>query len=114
MVATGLLVVTHLGAVRWGRFALAFALIDLVGYLPGAWAFRRARGGRIAPVFHHLYNVTHSFVSAGLVLSLWAALGGFEWAMLAMPLHLTGDRGLFGNGPKPADRAFEHPVREAA
>ena len=109
MGAAGLLVLLHATAVHWPRFVLAFVLIDLVGYLPGAQAFRRARGGPIAPLYHHLYNVTHSFHTAAIVVGGWAvALGGFEWAMLAIPLHLCGDRGIFGNGPKPVHRPFEH------
>lgn len=92
----------HAGDLRWGRFALAFVAIDLVGYLPGALARRRAGGTPISAIHHHLYNVTHSFITAAVVILGWAAAtGGFEWAMLAGPIHLTGDRGLFGNGPKP-------------
>jgi hypothetical protein len=98
----------HLGEVRWGPFVLAFVLIDLVGYLPGAVAYRRSGGGRIAPAYHHLYNVTHSYLTGGLVAGVWAlAAGGFEWAMLAVPLHLSGDRGLFGNTYKPVSLPFE-------
>ena len=111
-IATALLL--HLPHIHSGHFVLAFALIDLGGYLPGAVAFHRARGARIAPLYHHLYNVTHSFLTAALVIGLWAALSGFEWAMLAIPLHLFGDRGIFGNGPKPIDRPFEHRAQEAA
>jgi len=29
--------------------------------------------------------------------------------MLAIPLHLAGDRGIFGNGFKPVARPFEEP-----
>jgi hypothetical protein len=110
------LVLWHADAVSWWRFALAFALIDLVGYLPGARAFRRTGGGPIAPLYHHLYNLTHNFLTAAVVVALWAAaIGGLEWAMLAIPIHLAGDRGLFGNGWKPADRPFETArVRETA
>jgi hypothetical protein len=98
----------HLAEVRWGRFVLAFALIDLIGYLPGAIAYRRAGGGRIAPTYHHLYNLTHSYLTGGAVVGLWAwAAGGFEWAMLAVPIHLSGDRGLFGNTYKPVSLPFE-------
>jgi len=113
LIATALALVLHLPALHWPRFIIAFAVIDLFGYLPGAVAFRRAGGRTIAPLYHHLYNVTHSFVTATAVIGAWAALGGFEWAMLAIPLHLCGDRALFGNGPKPAHRPFEHPVAEA-
>jgi hypothetical protein len=108
MAAAAALLLWHAAEVRWGRFAAAFALIDLVGYLPGARAFRRAGGGPIAPLYHHLYNVTHNFLTAAVAIAAWAvAAGGLEWAMLAFPLHLAGDRGLFGNGWKPPGRPFE-------
>lgn len=97
----------HRGEVRWGRFALAFALIDLLGYLPGALAHRRAAGAPIAPVYHHLYNAAHSYLTAAIVIALWALSSGLEWAMLALPLHLAGDRGLFGNTYKPVELPFE-------
>ena len=101
-------VALHLFEVRWLRFALAFALIDVIGYIPGAVAYRRAQRGRVDPLYHHLYNVTHSYVTGAVVLGVWAlAIGGFEWAMLAVPIHLSGDRGLFGNTYKPASLPFE-------
>jgi hypothetical protein len=108
------LVVVHADEVAWGTFVLAFVLIDLVGYVPGAIAFRRRGGGRIDPIYHHLYNLTHNYLTAGLIAGLWSVVaGGFEWAMLALPIHLSGDRGLFGNGFKPASLPFE-PDRMAA
>jgi hypothetical protein len=106
----------HREETSWLRFAAAFLLIDLIGYVPGAIAYRRRQSlalagsgpGRIAPLYHHLYNLTHSYLTGGLVVGLWAlAAGGFEWAMLAIPLHLSGDRGLFGNTYKPWELAFE-------
>jgi hypothetical protein len=110
--ALSVLVLFHWREVAWGRFVVAFALIDLVGYLPGAIAYRRAGGGRIAPLYHHLYNVTHSYLVAGALVGLWAFLsGGVEWAMLAVPIHLSGDRGLFGNVYKPVLLPFEPPPR---
>jgi hypothetical protein len=105
-------VLVHAGGVAWGRFAAAFALIDLVGYAPGAIAFRLARGGRIAPCYHHLYNLTHSYLVAGVGIALWTmATGRTEWAMLAVPIHLSGDRGLLGNFFKPASLPFDSPAR---
>lgn len=96
----------HIREVRILRFALAFVVIDVVGYLPGALAFRRG-GGRVAPIYHHLYNLTHSYVTAALGLLCWAAISGPEWAMLAVPIHLAGDRGIFGNTYKPVELPFE-------
>ena len=102
------LALLHLRELCWPRFIIAFVAVDLIGYLPGALAVRRASGGRVAPLFHHLSNVTHSYLVAGLCVGAWAlALGRLEWAMLALPLHLSGDRGLFGNGHKPAALPFE-------
>ena len=52
--------------VRWGLFLTIFVLIDLIGYLPGTIAYRIAakRGPgqpiQISPVFHYLYNISHS------------------------------------------------------
>ena len=45
---------------------------------------------------------------AGCLVALWAlAAGHFEWAMLAVPIHLSIDRGLFGNTYKPSSLPFE-------
>ena len=108
VIALSLLALLHWREVAWARFALAFALIDLVGYVPGAIAYRRAGGSRIAPLYHHLYNLTHSYLVAGAFVGVWAlAGGGLEWAMLAVPIHLSGDRGLFGNVYKPVSLPFE-------
>jgi hypothetical protein len=105
------LLALHLTELNWPRFVAALLLIDLIGYLPGAVAYRRVGGGRIAPLYHHLYNLTHSYLTGGAVVGLWAlAAGRFEWAMLAIPLHLSGDRGLFGNTYKPVSLPFEPAV----
>jgi len=114
MLVSGLLMLLHAREVSWARAAIAFAAIDLIGYLPGARAFRRAGGRPIPPLYHHLYNVTHNFLTAALVTAVWGlATGGLEWAMLALPLHLAGDRGIFGNGFKPAALPFEaHPAAQ--
>jgi hypothetical protein len=105
--ACSVLLALHSREVAWGRFVAAFAAIDLIGYLPGAIASRRAGGGPIAPVYHHLYNLTHNYLTAGAATLLWAMAGGLEWAMLALPIHLCGDRGLFGNTYKPVALPFE-------
>jgi len=102
------LALLNFGAIHWPRALLVFAAIDLVGYLPGAIAQRRAGPRPIPAVFHHLYNLTHSYLVAGCGVALWAlALGHFEWAMLAVPIHLSIDRGLFGNSWKPTSMPFE-------
>src|SRR5713226_3612511 len=102
------LLLLHFSEVHWIRFLLAFMLIDLIGYLPGAIAHRRSGGNRFAPLYHHLYNLTHSYLTGGLIVGVWALITGeFEWAMLAVPIHLSGDRGLFGNTYKPTALPFE-------
>ena len=101
------LALAHAREIRFPAFALLFVTIDLVGYLPGAIAHRRAKGGRISPVFHALYNTTHSFVTNALVAGAWILAFGAEWALLAIPIHLCGDRALFGNFYKPLQGAFE-------
>ncbi len=114
LIALCVLVALHLGEVRWGRFIFAFVIIDVVGYLPGAIAYRRQRGGKIAPIYHHLYNVTHSYLTAGVAVAIWAiCAGGWEWAMLAIPIHSAGDRGIFGNIYKPVELSFE-PIAHAS
>lgn len=103
----------HLGEVRWLPAVLLFGYIDLVGYLPGAIAHHRARGGWIAKVYYVLYNVMHSFATQAAVVGLWVLVFGWEWALLAIPVHLCGDRALFGNALKPFSVPFEpgpHPA----
>jgi len=102
------LALAHFEDISWGRFIAAFLLIDLVGYLPGAVAFRSSGGQRIPRIYHLLYNLTHSYVVEGAIVALWMlASGGPEWAMVAVPIHLSGDRGLLGNFSKPWPLPFE-------
>jgi hypothetical protein len=90
------------------RIPAAVSAFDLVGYIPGALAFRRSRDGKISHFYHHIYNFTHSYLVAGVAVALWGlALGRLEWAMVAIPIHLSGDRGLFGNTYKPTSLPFE-------
>lgn len=108
------LTLLHVDELNWWRFIAAFVIIDLIGYLPGALAFRRSKGARIPPLYHLLYNIMHSYLTAALIVGIWALeIGGFEWAMMAIPIHLSGDRGLFGNFFKPAALYFE-PVGSAS
>src|SRR5438132_14406829 len=107
LAATALLLAARLPHIDWAHFAVAFASIDLIGYLPGALAQRRAGRRPIAPIYHHLYNCTHNVWTLAAVALAWMALYRPEWAMLALPLHLFGDRGLFGNYRKPVGRLFE-------
>jgi hypothetical protein len=111
---------THFGEIRWVPAVALFVYIDLIGYLPGAIAYHRSETKRIAKVYYVLYNTMHSLVTQSAVVGLWAAFIGWEWALLAIPIHLFGDRALFGNFLKPFAVDFEpvaHPafkVLEAA
>ncbi len=106
LVAAGL-AVTHLGEIRWTVFVGMFAYIDLVGYLPGVVARRRRGTAYLPRRYYVLYNLMHSLVTAGVVAGLWWWLVGPEWALLALPLHLFGDRALFGTFPKSFGIGFE-------
>ncbi len=105
------LVVAHWSEVNWPLFVAAFLWSDVVGTFPGLyWYYARGSGNRrrIPTLFYLLYNIGHSFASIGVVAVGWYLLvGGWEWAMLAMPIHLMGDRSIFGNFYKPFGVAFE-------
>jgi len=113
LIAVVVLALIHLGHIRWPVFIGMFVYIDLIGYLPGAVAYRRTRGGGIPRGFYMLYNSTHSLLSAGAVAGAWCLLVRPEWALLALPIHLCGDRAIFGNFLKPFGLSFE-PVTHPA
>jgi hypothetical protein len=109
------LVLLHFNQVRWWVFVLMFVHIDLIGYLPGAIAWRKAKGGAIARRYYVQYNTMHSFLTAAVVAAVWSLVFGPEWALLALTIHLCGDRALFGNFYKPLGLSFEpviHPAYE--
>ncbi|MDJ1135806.1 hypothetical protein [Streptomyces iconiensis] len=105
------LAVAHYDEIRWLPALGLFLYIDVVGYLPGALAYRRSRTKQLPKVYYVLYNTMHSLITQGAVVALWCWLIGPEWALLAVPWHLFGDRGLFGNFLKPYGQPFE-PVRD--
>jgi hypothetical protein len=113
LIAAVVVTLIHLGRIRWPVFIGMFVYIDLIGYLPGAVAYRRARAGGIWRGFYVLYNFMHSFLSAGVVAAAWCLLARPEWALLALPIHLCGDRAIFGNFLKPFGLSFE-PVTHPA
>ena len=112
LIAAVVLALIHLGHIRWPVFIGMFVYIDLIGYLPGAVAYRRKRGD-IGRGFYVLYNSMHSLLSAGAVAGAWCLLVRPEWALLALPIHLCGDRAIFGNFLKPFGLSFE-PVTHSA
>jgi len=113
LLALIILLVAHLDEVRWWAFVGLFAYIDVIGYLPGAIAWRRAGGGRISRHYYVLYNSMHSLLSAGTVAMAWSLLVRPEWALLALPIHLCGDRAIFGNFLKPFGLSFEPRIHPA-
>lgn len=116
LIALGVSVVLfawHIDEVRWLPSVALFVYIDLIGYLPGAIAYHRNKSGQISKVYHVLYNTMHSLATQSAVVGLWAWLNGWEWALLAIPIHLFGDRALFGNFLKPFAVRFE-PVTHPA
>ena len=97
----------HAYDINWFRFVVAFVILDLIGYIPGLLIARK-REGYAAPINYFLYNITHSYLTGLAVIGVWGAMiGGPEWAMLAIPIHLSGDRGIFGNSYKEVSRPFE-------
>ncbi|GAA2587688.1 MULTISPECIES: hypothetical protein [Streptomyces] len=97
----------HRSEIRWGVFVLLFTVIDAIGYIPGAIAFRRRPDRRVPRGYYVAYNTMHSLFTAGVLAGAWALLVRPEWALLALPIHLMGDRALFGNSLKPFGIAFE-------
>lgn len=97
----------HVDEIRWLPAILLFAYIDVIGYVPGLLAHRRSPDGFVPDVYHNLYNATHNLVSGAVVAGLWCLLVQPEWAVLAVPLHLLGDRALLGNFAKPIGQKFE-------
>jgi hypothetical protein len=112
VVVTGLMV-WNISEVRWWVAVGLFFYIDLIGYLPGAIAFKKAAGGQIHKAYYVLYNVMHSMITQGAVILVWCLTIGPEWALLIIPFHLFGDRGIFGNFMKPLGLPFE-PVAQPA
>lgn len=113
LIACVVLAVLHLGDIRWLHFIALFAYIDLFGYIPGAIAYRRSGGTGIARIYYVLYNTMHSFLFNGMVIAGWCLLLGPSWALLAVPIHLLGDRALFGNSFKPWGVSFETKLHPA-
>jgi hypothetical protein len=115
LVTAVVLALLHFNEIRWWVFILMFVHIDLIGYIPGAIAWRKAKGGHISKRYYVLYNTMHSFLTAGALAAVWSLVAGPEWALLALAIQLCGDRALFGNFYKHLGLSFEpviHPAYE--
>jgi hypothetical protein len=102
-----ILIVLHWSELRLLPAIILFAYIDVIGYLPGAIAFRRSPNGRISKNYYLAYNIMHSMITQGAVILIWGLTVGWEWALLAIPWHLFADRGVYGNFLKPFSLPFE-------
>jgi len=101
------LAIYNIEHINWFVFVGLFAVIDVIGYIPGAIAYHRSPDGAISKGYYVAYNVMHSLLAAGAIALAWALIFGPEWALLALPIHLFGDRALFGNTMKPFGIPFE-------
>ncbi len=102
-----------LAEVRWWVAVVLFVYVDVIGYLPGALAYHRSPDQQVSRVYYVLYNTMHSLSVQGAVLGAWVLAHGWEWALLVLPIHLFGDRALFGNFAKSFTVSFEpvpHPA----
>ncbi|MEV4318091.1 hypothetical protein [Actinocrispum sp. NPDC049592] len=106
-VVTSVLIVLHWNEIRLIPAILLFLYIDLIGYIPGAIAFRRSPDGRISKNYYIAYNTMHSFITQGAVVAIWGFTIGWEWALLLIPWHVFADRGIYGNFLKPFSLPFE-------
>ena len=113
LIACTVLAIIHIRSIDWPVFIGFFAGIDLIGYIPGAIAYRRSPGHIISRKYYLAYNTMHSLLTGGALAGIWMLAVRPEWALLAIPIHLFGDRGLFGNSLKPFKVRFEpftHPA----
>lgn len=107
------LIALHLTEINWWLFVALFAVIDMVGYVPGAIAYRRSPDHQISRAYYVLYNTMHSWMTWIAILVVWTLTAGPDWTMLAVPFHLMIDRFMFGNSMKPFGIPFEpHPIPE--
>jgi len=117
LLVLSLTAILHLHEIVWWKFLVSFWWIDALGTFPAYvvyYGFRKGERRSISRVYYYLYNFAHSFTTNSAVLFAWyVGHGGWEWAMLAAPIHICGDRALFGNTYKPPGLSFE-PVRLAA
>lgn len=107
LAVAAVLAIVHIGEINWFAFVALFVYIDVIGYLPGVIAHKRRGTTYLPRSYYVLYNTMHSLVTAGIVAGLWCLFVGPEWALLALPLHLFGDRALFGNFYKSFGIEFE-------
>jgi len=94
------------------HFVLAIVWQDLIGYYPAAAVFylgsRDPQQRKVPRFFYVVYNIFHGVpLNAAVLVTWWVLAGGWEPAMLAIPIHLCIDRGVFGRFYKAFCIAFE-------
>lgn len=110
MIALSIIAAMHWREINWWLFLIVFWWIDFVGTAPGMYYQGRHPERPVPRWTIVLYNFCHSFTTVGVITAIWYAFAGFQWEMLAMPIHLAGDRCVFGNIYKHFDPRFEpHP-----
>lgn len=113
LIVLALLAVVHTDQMNWWLFAALFFYIDLIGTVPGTIADKRSSNGVIHRNYYLLYNVFHSGLVQAAVVGVLCASIGWQWAYLAIPIHLCVDRGIFNNYVKPfAFRFVAEPLPE--
>ena len=96
----GTLAYEHRAHMDWLVFFSAIAWQDAIGYYPAALVYYLQPGNaprRIPVGFYYLYNLIHGVLLNLAVVLVWMRLAnGWQWEMLAIPIHLCIDRGVFG------------------
>lgn len=113
LVVCAVLFLINVSQINWVVFVGLFVIIDVIGYLPGMLAYRRSKTGELPKAYYVLYNTMHCLFTWTVILGVATIVLGWQWAMLAVPMHLLGDRALFGNSLKSFGVSFEprtHPA----
>jgi len=104
--------IQQIEALNVWHFVIAIAWQDAISYYPAAilyyWRRKPDEPLRMSRWFYVVYNVMHGVPANLAVLLVWYhENGGWEPAMLAIPIHLCIDRGLAGRYLKSFSIAFE-------
>ncbi|WP_252179934.1 hypothetical protein [Endozoicomonas sp. 4G] len=93
-------------SIDWFAFVALFALIDVIGYLPG-YFWCRFKQEEIAPAgFYYAYNFSHHLGFALAVSALYWFLVDHNPAFLALFMHQFADRAILGNFHKNKNNPF--------
>lgn len=107
LIVSAVLLFMNRSEVNWWLAVVLFAYIDVIGTFPGLIAARRAKDGIPHRIFYMLYNLMHSAITQAVLVGLWFLAFGWNYSLLAIPLHLAADRAIFGNFIKPFGVPFD-------